>query len=326
MAYKVALDAGHGINTLGKRCDARYDPNQTREWWLNSRIAEKVMALASAHEGIEIMRTDDPNGSIDVGLSTRCNKANSWGANIFVSIHHNAAGGHGIEVHAHPQSPAKTRELQRLMADELIKANGNRGTRYTSVPLSNFQVLRGTKMPAVLIENGFMDNPIDVPLILSEDYAQKSAQGIMNAIAIYGGIKKKEGGATPEPTPQPPATIVNVYEAVKGDTLSGIAKRYGMKLTDLLALNPQISNPNLIRVGQKIVIGGAAPMPSAEYLSNPSYKGGSIVDALKGISVNSSLASRERIAAVNGIAGYRGTAAQNKKLLDLLKSGKLIKA
>lgn len=42
------------------------------------------------------------------------------------------------------------------------------------------------------------------------------------------------------------------YTVVSGDTLSGIAERYGLSLAQIEALNPQITNPNLITVGEKI--------------------------------------------------------------------------
>ena len=42
------------------------------------------------------------------------------------------------------------------------------------------------------------------------------------------------------------------YTVVRGDTLWGIARRYGVALADLIALNPQIKNPNLIYPGQKV--------------------------------------------------------------------------
>lgn len=45
------------------------------------------------------------------------------------------------------------------------------------------------------------------------------------------------------------------YVVVKGDTLGRIARRNQMTLRELLTLNPQIKNPNLIRPGQRIVIG-----------------------------------------------------------------------
>ena len=42
------------------------------------------------------------------------------------------------------------------------------------------------------------------------------------------------------------------HQVVKGDTLWGLAQRYGLTLTELIALNPQIKNPNLIRVGEEV--------------------------------------------------------------------------
>lgn len=60
----------------------------------------------------------------------------------------------------------------------------------------------------------------------------------------------------------------------------------------------------------------------------PRYKGksSSIVDALKSLSINSSKSNRKRIATLNGVKNYTGSAMQNTRLLNLLKKGKLIKS
>lgn len=60
----------------------------------------------------------------------------------------------------------------------------------------------------------------------------------------------------------------------------------------------------------------------------PAYTGYSIsiVYALHSMGIDASMANRKKIAKANNITGYRGTAAQNQKLLKLLKEGKLIKA
>lgn len=47
-------------------------------------------------------------------------------------------------------------------------------------------------------------------------------------------------------------TIPVYYQVVKGDTLWAIASRYGMALSDLITLNPQIKNPNLIHIGDEV--------------------------------------------------------------------------
>ena len=49
-----------------------------------------------------------------------------------------------------------------------------------------------------------------------------------------------------------PETVT--YIVKKGDTLWGIAKRYGVALTKLIAANPQIKNPNLIYPGNEVRI------------------------------------------------------------------------
>ena len=63
---------------------------------------------------------------------------------------------------------------------------------------------------------------------------------------------------------------------------------------------------------------------TTKYLSNKTYKGSSLVDALNQIKVDSSYSYRSKLAKANGIKNYTGTAEQNKKMLDLLKKGKLI--
>lgn len=63
--------------------------------------------------------------------------------------------------------------------------------------------------------------------------------------------------------------------------------------------------------------------PKVTYLSNPSYNGVSIVDALNQIGVDSSYGYRARLAEVNDISNYMGTAEQNTYMLELLKKGTL---
>jgi len=42
------------------------------------------------------------------------------------------------------------------------------------------------------------------------------------------------------------------HRVAKGETLWALAERYGLTLAELVALNPQIKNPNLIRVGEEV--------------------------------------------------------------------------
>ena len=63
----------------------------------------------------------------------------------------------------------------------------------------------------------------------------------------------EEGGSAGGAS-QPAASYSGTYVVRKGDTLWGIAGRYGVALTDLIAANPQIKNPNLIYPGETVVI------------------------------------------------------------------------
>lgn len=61
-----------------------------------------------------------------------------------------------------------------------------------------------------------------------------------------------------------PSTLVPLEYVVKpGDTLSGIAKKYSLKLNDVIKLNPGIK-PNLIKVGQKIKLKSSTPAKNSE--------------------------------------------------------------
>ncbi|HYO43144.1 MAG TPA: LysM domain-containing protein, partial [Candidatus Limnocylindrales bacterium] len=62
-------------------------------------------------------------------------------------------------------------------------------------------------------------------------------------------------GVTEEPSPtDPPAPTVQVYVVAKGDTMSRIAKKFGVTVEELLAANPQIKNPDKIKIGDPITI------------------------------------------------------------------------
>lgn len=119
-----------------------------------------------------------------------------------------------------------------------------------------------------------------------------------------------------------------VYIVAAGDTLSGIAAKYGTTW-QMLAAHNWIQNPDRIYPGQKINIPRTAAITSssaAAYYPKCDYTGPSIVDGLKKIGVDASFSHRTQIASANGISSYTGRPPENVKLLTLLKSGKLKKA
>ena len=190
----IALDAGHYNDTPGKRCMKSIDPNETRERFLNARMAEHVEELLKAYD-CEVMRCDDRTGKTDPSLSERAARANRAGAGAFISIHHNAGinggKGGGICVYAAENASKTSLTLQRAVYDETVKRTGLKGNRATPLPVANFTVIYKANMPAVLGEFGFMDSTTDVPIILTDDFSVKCAQGIVAALVKTFGIKKK---------------------------------------------------------------------------------------------------------------------------------------
>lgn len=195
MAFKIALTAGHYMGTYGKRCMKSLDPKETREWWLNDRIADKVEKLLKNYTGWELIRTDDTTGQKDISLSARTNAANNFKADFYLSIHHNAGvnggKGGGIVAIVYPQASAESLAWQKDLYNELIAATGLKGNRSTPLAKQNLHEVRETNMPAVLLELGFMDSATDVPVILTEKFADQCAEAIVKVLVRRGGLVAK---------------------------------------------------------------------------------------------------------------------------------------
>lgn len=191
---KIAIDAGHGLYTAGKRCMKAIDKNETREWKLNDRIADKLEKLLAEYN-CETIRVDDTTGKTDVSLSNRVKKANSWKADVYISIHHNAGinggSGGGTVVFYCSSKPERKEQTQRLY-NAIVNRTGLVGNRYTKIKNYGYYVIKNTNMTAFLIENGFMDSKVDVPIILSETHADKTAQGILDFLVNEYKLTKKE--------------------------------------------------------------------------------------------------------------------------------------
>jgi N-acetylmuramoyl-L-alanine amidase len=203
---KIAFDAGHGIKTPGKRT-----PDDEREWSFNDMVVRYAIVELKAYENVEVLRVDDFTGLTDTPLAARVNQANNWKADAYVSVHHNAFkgvwGNHtGTETFIYPGS-SKSRKLAEAIHPQIIKKFklADRGIKE-----ANFQVLRGTNMPSVLTEGGYMDSKLDIIAMRDESRLKAQAEGIVLGLANYFGLKKKgvvqvakvesTKDATPSPT------------------------------------------------------------------------------------------------------------------------------
>ncbi|NPV92074.1 MAG: N-acetylmuramoyl-L-alanine amidase [Firmicutes bacterium] len=197
---KVCIDPGHGGGDPGAM-----GINGRPEKETNLRVALFVEQDLK-RRGIEVLMTrrDDR----DVGLSERCQMANQWGADIFVSLHADAGGGTSAKGHhamhsIHSQPGKGGNKLARLLVDQVTLATGRqpfpRGDNgvWTRESEKNpgvdyYAVIRETDMSAVIIERGFLTNPEDASLLFDETFLRKQAQGIARAIMLYFGLNIQE--------------------------------------------------------------------------------------------------------------------------------------
>lgn len=202
--FKLAIVAGHYLGTPGRRCLPELDPNETREWWLNDRIADKVEAKLANYEGIDILRLDDTSGLRDVPLADRWRAANEWHVDFYISFHHNGSGrvdeetgepisfnGGGTVVYVSLDPSEEELEWQKELYDEIIAETGLKGNRATPLARRNLYEVTMTNMPAVLIECGFMDSTVDVPIILTDEFAEGVADAVVRVIVRKAGLTKK---------------------------------------------------------------------------------------------------------------------------------------
>ena len=87
---------------------------------------------------------------------------------------------------------------------------------------------------------------------------------ISNPSLIYTGqvlVIPKQGNGNHSPSQKPDQ---KEYTVQKGDTLGAIAQRFGVSLQSLLQANPEITNPNVIYIGQKITLPGTGSSHNAQ--------------------------------------------------------------
>lgn len=193
----LALSAGHYLYRSGKRCDKSLDPNETREWVLNARVADMLTNLLSKYDGIEIVRLDDPTGETPTSLEERAKRSDAHHADFYLAIHHNAAkelfNGGGVVVYHYPTD--KNKAQATALYNDVVSANGLVGNRSTPiVATTDLYEVAAPAADSILLENGFMNSTVDTPIILTPEFAQKTAQGLCKFFVDYFGLKLKENG------------------------------------------------------------------------------------------------------------------------------------
>lgn len=199
---KVFLDAGHGGKDAGAVNGSRLEKNDTLA--LTLKLGEGLKA-----KGVEVeySRTSDSYPE----LSDRVEKANNWGADLYLSIHRNSASptANGVETWVISNALNSTMDFATKVNSSISQHfKRNRGVKkgYATNPNADYYINKHTKMLSALLEIGFISNDDDN--MVFDTKLNEIAESLVNAVCDYFKINT----STPLPTPpvEKPVNVDNI--------------------------------------------------------------------------------------------------------------------
>ncbi len=174
--YVIALDAGHGGSASG----AYYEKTAEKDLTLSMTLKLERILRALGYQTV-LTRWGDTY----MDLYERAEIANEAGADIFVSVHCNAAEKNpdfqGLYVYHYPGSQVGAALAQSIQT----AACDFTGAVDREIDKANFVVLRETTMPAVLVETGFMTCHEELERLKDPAYQTKMALGMAQGVIQY---------------------------------------------------------------------------------------------------------------------------------------------
>lgn len=171
---KICIDPGHGGHDPGANGPTGLDEAPVA-LTISLKLAEEL-----AGEGIQTKLTRSTDVYVELGY--RCQIANDWGADYFVSIHLNSNGStaKGIEtLYTTQNGKALAEPIQQALIDTTGEVD--RGLKERN----DLYVLNGTAMPAVLVEVGFISNPGTEKEFRDGEYLDALAEAIAEGIIHF---------------------------------------------------------------------------------------------------------------------------------------------
>jgi N-acetylmuramoyl-L-alanine amidase len=172
---KVAIDAGHGGHDPGAGGPTGLDEAPTV-----LKICHYICDLLAIRSGLELKMTRMTEDYIT--LEDRCEIANNWGADYFISVHCNSNGPEAVGIETLYKSE-KGLDVAIPIQNALVLATGDRDRGVKK--RDDLYVLNGTNMPAVLVEVGFISHPKTEELLKRDEYKLLLADSIAKGFVNY---------------------------------------------------------------------------------------------------------------------------------------------
>ena len=212
---KIFINPGHGRNsTTGVFVPGAVGPTDLIEADINFRVGQLLNSKIGGLCTTKLYQ--------DANHTVVCNEANLFQSDYFVSIHCNAhadRSANGTETYCYALG-GQGEKLARSVQTELIKALK---LRDRGVKTANFEVLRGTKATAILVELGFISNPAEEALMKNAQWLDSAAEALAIGISNYVGLVYPP----PPPIQEEPEPNRNLFRVQVG-SYSSIANAEAM--------------------------------------------------------------------------------------------------
>lgn len=178
----IALDAGHNETDSGAVSKGLY------ESYLTGDIVNRIAYRMDGYDNCKILCV--PRFT---SLAARAAYANDQMADLFLSIHINAGGGTGFESYIWSfdyLDSTLADEYQMSIHSTIMGFLAPYGVKDRGMKARNFDVLRLTNMPAVLLENLFIDNPWDAEKLVDLEFRDKLSNEIAYALVRLFDLKR----------------------------------------------------------------------------------------------------------------------------------------
>ena len=189
----IVVDAGHGGNDPGK-----VSPDGKKEKDINLDISLKLKdelekrgaRVILTRDCDKCLADDDAVNKKKSDMINRMEAVNNSKAALLISIHQNSFADtkvKGAQVFYYGSSGESRRiaeSIQRVIKKE-VDADNNRVAK----PDNNYYILRKSACPAVIVECGFLSNPEEAGKLTDEEYQQRIASAV--AEAVMDNINKK---------------------------------------------------------------------------------------------------------------------------------------
>lgn len=180
----IVIDPGHGGDDLGTQSTSK---PRYKEKHLNLATA-KMLAVFLEQMGYTIIMTRSDDSFLT--LEKRAEIANKLKSDLFVSVHYNSAPAKqadGIEVFYYREDANKERVVASKLLAQLVlnQVLEQTDAKSRGVKHGDLSVIRNTKMPAILVEGGFLTNDEEMDKLKDPNYLKRIAWGIAQGIQCY---------------------------------------------------------------------------------------------------------------------------------------------